>query len=50
MAAAAVGLGNVAMMALFGAASSPRYFFPLILGAYVATTERLRLRGAQSEG
>jgi len=50
MVAAAVGLGNVAMMAVFGAASSPRYFFPLILGAYVAATERIRRRGLELEG
>jgi hypothetical protein len=46
---AAVGIGNVVMMLFFGAASSPRYFFPLILGAYLASTHLLRLRSLQSE-
>jgi hypothetical protein len=47
--AAAMGVGNVAMMAVFGAASSPRYFLPLLLGAYLAATAELQRRGARSE-
>lgn len=47
--AAAMGVGNVVMMAVFGAASSPRYFLPLLLGAYLAATAELQRRGARSE-
>jgi hypothetical protein len=35
------------MMAMFGAAASPRYFYPLILAAYVGLTEWLRLKGLE---
>lgn len=45
--AASTGIGNLVMMALFGAAASPRYFFPLMLAAYVGATEWLRVKGLE---
>lgn len=43
-AAAALGIGNVVTMLVFGAASSPRYFTPLLLAAYLAGSALLRSR------
>jgi hypothetical protein len=47
--AASTGIGNVVMMTLFGAAASQRYFYPLIVAAYVGVTEWLRLRGLEQK-
>lgn len=47
--AAGLGIGNFAMMALFGASASPRYFFPLVLAAYIGVTEWLRLKGTAAD-